>query len=243
MGHVRKNFSDAVKAQAFARDRATCCYSGRNLWAADFGAIFDFPVEWCDHFVPSAEGGSAELSNARSAHWEVNYDSGAGDRPLSLCVNGKLFKTAHVTALERVDVESRLKRMEKIDASDWYLNRAFINILWGVEWLCHNGRHRWVKGRSLQEPVKRMVHGDRYRARAALRFLKNWRSATRRAAVEAPELRGLYPVGATEDVRILWSSTACADEPQMLGLMSALEPFMRANWDESMPPLDVELML
>lgn len=243
MAHVRKNFPDAVKAQAFARDRATCCYSGRNLWVADFGAIFDFPVEWCDHFVPSSEGGSAELSNARSAHWEVNYDCGAGARPRTVCVNGKLNKTARMTARERADLDSRLTRMEQIDASDWYLNRAFINILWGVEWLCHNGAGRWVKGSSLQGPVNRAIHGDRYRSRSALRFLKDWRAATRRSPVASPELRGLYPKGATEDVRILWSSIACADEQQMLALLSSLEPFMRANWDESMPPLDVELSL
>ena len=67
MGTPRKNFSDAVRAAAYARDRATCCYSGKSLWIADFGADPHFAIDWAEHYEPAARGGHQAGTPAISA--------------------------------------------------------------------------------------------------------------------------------------------------------------------------------
>ncbi len=38
MARPRDEFTDRQKAEIFVRDRALCCFSGKSLWALDYGA-------------------------------------------------------------------------------------------------------------------------------------------------------------------------------------------------------------
>jgi len=59
MAHIRTEFSDRQKAEIFARDRATCCFSGANLWLLDAPLRPGFQMGWVDHIRPSSRGGKA----------------------------------------------------------------------------------------------------------------------------------------------------------------------------------------
>jgi hypothetical protein len=72
MAHKRKNFTDIQKAQIFVRDRATCCFSGANLWLLDSPLRPGIETDWVDHVLPSARGGGNDIDNGVCASRTYN---------------------------------------------------------------------------------------------------------------------------------------------------------------------------
>ena len=72
MAHKRIEFTEAQKALIYARDRATCAFSGLSLWLLDIGIRPNWDMDWVDHILPSASGGNASLDNGICASSTFN---------------------------------------------------------------------------------------------------------------------------------------------------------------------------
>ena len=78
------NFTDKQKAELFVLHKATCAYSGENLWMLDYGADPYHQIDWADHVVPVSKGGKSTIANGVCAGWLHNYnksDKSADDHP------------------------------------------------------------------------------------------------------------------------------------------------------------------
>lgn len=83
MGKEERLFSDKDRAIIFVRDRATCAFSGKNLWILDQG-IIHFDWDWVDHIKPYSKGGKTDSSNGMLASSKYNYITGANNKKLYL---------------------------------------------------------------------------------------------------------------------------------------------------------------
>jgi hypothetical protein len=219
VGAARKNFSDAVRAAAFARDRATCCYSGQCVWMADYRADPHAPIDWCEHYRPASRGGSADLENALTTVWNVNLLRGNSTRSPDI-----LFRAGRPTAaafgiLRTVPpaIFAHLRRMEVVRPSDWFFNRALWHVTLGTHWLLNRERgYRYSRDTG-------------YRARVALGMLTKWRREMEREGTDHPRVRGLAPTNPTRDQTLLWNAHAATDHAALKKVMHALLPCMRAN--------------
>lgn len=179
---ARTNFSDEQRAELFVLDRATCCYSGRSLWIADYGIDPGYAIDWADHIVPASRGGKSTVENGTAASWLYNYLRGNGRQRLPFFFRG-VPTTAHTIHVGVVDpvVAANLRRFRVLHVSDWYLNRA----MW----------HVWI-GMTFEfqrrEGLRRSRDYDYY-ARAALKSLTKWRRLMESGDVISLEQRGLMP--------------------------------------------------
>lgn len=152
MAHIRTEFSDKQKAQIFARDRATCCFSGANLWLLDAPLHPGFQMDWVDHIKPSSRGGLAELSNGVCASHTFNSKK----RNNSADTDYLFFEGKPSETYFRIFGElsggslQRLERLKKLSDFDWYFNRAIANILTGFDWRCQKQRYDIVYKRDDQ---------------------------------------------------------------------------------------------
>jgi hypothetical protein len=139
---TRKNFNDSDKAKIFVRDRATCCFSGANLWLLDAPVRVGWQSDWADHKIPISRGGKAD--------WEKNGVCASHTYNMKKRNNSAdtthLFENGHPTTLyydlfgsPPTHVTERLQRLSKLQESDWYFNRALtwifeaLNFKWWPE--------------------------------------------------------------------------------------------------------------
>jgi hypothetical protein len=131
MARTRTDFTDEQRAELFRLDRATCSYSGRNLWILDYGMDPSYEIDWADHIVPASKGGPSEIANGATASWFHNYLRGDAQSRLYLFHRGQ--PTAgflwHYGLLPDTTCRN-LKRFARLHTSDWFLNRG----LWHL-WL------------------------------------------------------------------------------------------------------------
>ena len=131
MAHVRREFTDNQKAIIFARDRATCCFSGANLWLLDSPLRPAVDSDWVDHVLPSARGGSNRIDNGVCASSTYN-----AKKRHNTADSFYLFREGIPTAgyyelfgtLSK-EQEARLKRLEALAVEDWFLNRSIVWVL------------------------------------------------------------------------------------------------------------------
>ncbi len=219
MGTARKNFSDAVRAAAYVRDLATCCYSGKTLWIADFGADPHFAIDWAEHDEPAARGGSGDLDNALTAAWNYNWMRGdSAKRPPVLFYNGRPTEEGFCLLGSVPDaVFAHLRRMASLRPSDWFFNRALWHVWLGTLWLLN------------QEDGYKESRDTAYRAHVALGMLAKWRRAAAREGTSHPEARGLVPRTPSPDQELLWAVHEQTDVTGLEEVMRKLLPHMRAN--------------
>lgn len=133
-----QNFSDADKARIFVRDRATCCFSGANLWLLDAPLRTGSQSDWADHKKPISHGGKAD--------WEKNGVCASHTFNMKKRNNSAdttyVFEKGHPTALYYYlygspvsQVTERLQRLSKLQESDWYFNRAITSIFEALEFI------------------------------------------------------------------------------------------------------------
>jgi hypothetical protein len=214
----RLEFSEETKSDAFARDKAMCCYTGKSLWMADYGMDPDASADWLDHLVPASKGGSNDIGNALTTSWLWNKWRGAGEQMPALFFAGVPTFAGEWALGEKVMVFfDGVQRMEKLDPSDWWLNRALWNTFIATqnELLRRSGTVR--------------KRGPDYWARAALRMLDEWRKRAARDGVKPPEKRKLQPTVKDRDVQLLWDVRRIETEAALLERINELAVWLEAH--------------
>lgn len=154
-----QNFSDTDKARIFIRDRATCCFSGSNLWLLDAPLRTGCQSDWADHKKPISRGGKAD--------WEKNGVCASHTFNMKKRNNSAdtayLFEKGHPTALcyylfgsPPSHVTERLQRLSKLQESDWYFNRALTWILEALDFICWKPDYKRTDGKWFDAAYKKL---------------------------------------------------------------------------------------
>ena len=214
------NFTDAQKAHLYVLHRATCVYSGRNLWIMDGGASPDFTIDWADHIKPVAKGGTSTLDNGVCASWDINMKKNDKiEVPDFLFFEGQpTSKYYEVNTTLPDAIAHDLKRLRCLHHSDWYFNRALFRILLGVNYL-HNG-------------VGTRTRDDRYYAAAAFKAISKWRKIVLKEKVASLEERGLAPAGPSRDQLLLLNVREAQSTDDIRCSMNELLPIYSVYWRE-----------
>lgn len=208
------NFSDQQRAEIYARDRATCGYTGDSLWIIDVGADPLYNVDWADHIHPVAGGGLSSLENGVCAGYGVNQEKAdqIGAHELLFLAGEPTSLALDSEAIEPDDYAEQLERFAALHSSDWYLNRVFFRILLGVQ--------------NVGTNYKRT---DRYYAKAAWTMLEKWRRIVRRSGVSSIEERGLVFEELDKDQELLLRVRDATSMEDVLGLIHQIHPIWHAN--------------
>jgi hypothetical protein len=140
MAHARQEFTDSQKAAIYARDRATCCFSGANLWLLDAPLRVGWQSDWVDHVSPKSRGGEATLANGACASHTYNMKKRNNSADTTY-----LFKGGQPTPLYHelfgvpdALVSNRLQRLSRLEDVDWYFNRT-------ITWILEALNDQWDK--------------------------------------------------------------------------------------------------
>jgi hypothetical protein len=138
MSKKNTSFTDSDKAKIYVRDRATCCFSGANLWLLDAPLRVGWQPDWADHRKPVSRGGKAdwEDNGACASHtYNMKKRNNSADTTY-------LFESGHPTALyyrlfgsPPAHVTERLQRLSNLHESDWYFNRAITWIFEALDFI------------------------------------------------------------------------------------------------------------
>jgi len=218
MAHKRTNFTEKQKAKIFARDRATCAFSGISVWLFDQGIRPNFDTDWADHIIPSAKGGTSELSNGVCASSFFNAkkkDNGSDNK--FFFINGQItetYITVYGVAPDRILAD--LKRRQSLVSSDWYLNRSIANTFYAFDWRCY-----------LEFYDKRYVRDDAYCYKTALRMHRDWNKDKETPSIENRNmLKADRPFGCVHLLEIQNIKT----KEQYIDWAETIWPIYRTNW-------------
>lgn len=204
----RVEFTDAQRAKIFVRDRATCCFSGANLWLLDAPLRPGFERDWVDHIKPAARGGKTEESNGVCASHTFNAKKRHNtadhaylfERGLPTWRYFSLFGTLPPAQVER------LTRLARLVEADWYFNRAVGLVLLSFDQRCRLARYE-----------ERPQRDDQYWVRAAYRKIAEFQQCPGDSTMEA---RGLVPT--PNDMQQAWLGLRQSASPQQFA--AALKP-------------------
>jgi len=214
----RTNFTDDQRAEIFVLDRATCSYSGRNLWIADYGIDPSYAIDWADHLQPSSRGGPSTVENGAAASWLVNYLRGNSQQRLLLFHRG--FPTTdnafHGGGIDQ-NVAANLIRFRRLHASDWFLNRA----MWHI-WIALVLQHQREAGLKYSRDYN-------YYAGAALKALNKWRRLVERDSITSLEKRRLVVREPAPDQLTLLQAREATSLSTITKLMKELYPIYKAS--------------
>lgn len=134
----RRNFSDKQRAIIYARDRATCAFSTKSLWALDYGIIPGWVVDWVDHVLPCSMGGSNDLENGVCASNFFNSKKRCNIDENNYFVREGALTQHYIDLFGRppVSLVNQLERLKNIEPADWYFNRAIVDLFVGFEVRC-----------------------------------------------------------------------------------------------------------
>lgn len=215
---TRTNFTDEQRAEIFVLDRATCSYSGRSLWIAEYGIDPGYAIDWADHIVPASRGGKSVVENGAAASWLYNYLRGSGQQRFVIFRRGlpTAGHTIHIGAIDPV-VAARLHRFRVLHLSDWFLNRAMWHVWIGIAFE-HERRQGLKRSRDYN-----------YYAAASLKCLTKWRRLVERDSVASLEQRRLVSSKAEADqLRLLEVRSATANRA-LVEMMKDLFPSYEAT--------------
>lgn len=215
----RTEFTDKQKAEIFVRDHATCAFSGLSLWVLDYGASPTFEMDWVDHVKPAMSGGKSTVENGICASYFFNQkkkDNGSDNQ--FFYRDGwptQTFFDVYEEIPERI--AQNLRRLEALETSDWFFNRALNHLLIAVDWL-------YEKARGVR--YKRDV---RYYAKAALKKLQFWRDTATRPEPDSFFERGLVQPPLSPDQELMLTLTDVTDIEGFSRLAKKLLPFYRVH--------------
>ena len=185
---ARTEFTSEQRAEIFVLDRATCSYSGRSLWIADYGVDPAYHIDWADHIVPASRGGKSVIENGATASYLYNYLRGNGRKRLALYHRGlpTFLHAKHIGVIDP-NVAAQLHRFRTLHLSDWFLNRAMWHVWIGLNYI-YNRQNGFKRSRDYN-----------YDAKASLNCLTKWRRLVEKDSVESIEQRGLGPTNPEAD--------------------------------------------
>lgn len=230
MATIRKEFTDIQKAYFFARDRATCCFSGANLWLLDAPLRPGCQRDWADHVRPSARGGGSEEGNGVCASHTFNAKKRHNSADTAY-----LFEEGQPTQLYfdifgplSEEQAERLARLAQLEPADWFFNRAMGLILHAFDYRI--GRD-WYDQRPSRD--------DKYWLRAALRKLTEYQHYRE---LKTLEFRGI--IRKPDDFQQSWLELrTISTERELLKIVEPLYRTYRTNalswakyfWDAETP--------
>jgi len=219
---IRTNFTDSQKAEIFARDRATCCFSGKSLWILDYQLTPLYDIDWVDHVIPCSRGGRSEIDNGVCA--SSFFNSKKRDNSAD---NVYFFEEGKPTAnyfyfygALSEQLISQLKRFSVLDVSDWWFNRSLFNVILGLRYLAEKQRFSLTPKRS-----------DEYWFRAGWKRLKTFRSLVSISALPSIEERGLALIPEDPSTRQLLAFMDKHSEKEFLEHAYAIYPQFCLNYD------------
>ncbi len=204
---MRLEFSDAQKAEIFARDRGVCAFSGKSLWVLDYGVSPTYDIDWVDHILPAARGGDNSIENGICASYFYNVKKRDNSND-----NKFMFRNGRPTShffyfYETVpsDIADHLSRFAHAQPSDWYFNRALFRFMLGVA--------------SIRARERGKIHkrGEYYYATSALKILKQWKRLSKESL--PMEDRGLIPSTCTEDQTALLNLSQLQNQDEIVDHM------------------------
>ena len=216
MAKIRKEFTDIQKAYFFARDRATCCFSGANLWLLDAPLRPGYQRDWADHVRPSARGGGSEEGNGVCASHTFNAKKRHNSADTAY-----LFEEGQPTQLYfdifgplSEEQAERLARLAQLEPADWFFNRAMGLILHAFDYRI--GRD-WYDQRPSRD--------DKYWLRAALRKLTEYQHYRE---LKTLEFRGI--IRKPDDFQQSWLELrTISTERELLKIVEPLYRTYRTN--------------
>lgn len=193
MAHKRKEFSEIQKASIYARDRATCAFSGISLWILDNGIRPNWEMDWVDHVRPSAAGGDASLGNGVCASNTFNAKKrdNTSDNVMFF-EEGKISESyIRVFGLPPQSVLDQLNRLKYLEPADWFFNRCIGNVFVGLDWRC-----------DLEFKGVRYKRDDMYWFKAGWKRLQVFQRKRPQKTIESRGLvRSPFPFGAANLLR------------------------------------------
>lgn len=210
MATKRRGFTDEQKARIFSRDRATCCFSGANLWLLDAPLRPGYQRDWVDHIRPLARGGMSIETNGVCASHAFN-----SKKRHNTADSNYLFRDGIPTLYQFAifgtlspSQEQRLDRLKTLQAADWHFNRAIGLALLGFDYR--------IGQSGCDEIPKR---DDSYWFRAAFKQI----TAFQKAEGTSLEDRGIIIEPSTVQKQWLALRTASS----LISLVEAISPLFR----------------
>jgi hypothetical protein len=216
MATIRKEFTDIQKATFFARDRATCCFSGANLWLLDAPLRPGYQRDWADHVRPSARGGASDEENGVYASHTFNAKKRHNSADTAYLFERGLPTSLYFETFGPLSsVQSqRLSRLSKLIPADWFFNRSIGLVLHAFDYRV--GRD-WYDERPSRD--------DKYWLRAALRKLANFQSLREVGSLDS---RGI--IHQPDDFQQAWLELRnISTERELLKITEPLFQTYRAN--------------
>ena len=139
----RTDFTPAQRAAIFARDRATCCFSGANLWLLDAPLRPGYQIDWADHVKPSARGGESVVENGVCASHTFNAKKRHNSADTCYLFEWGLPTRVYFDIFGPMSANqtARLRRLGNLLPADWFFNRALGSILIGFDYRCRLERY------------------------------------------------------------------------------------------------------
>lgn len=217
----RENFTDLQKAQIYANDLATCAFSGKSLWLLDSGVAGTYMIDWADHIIPLAKGGTSTLENGVCSSWLYNYNKGTNVGANIYLFSAGLPTSDYLLIHDVVpeELHKQWQRFSTIHYSDWYFNRAIWRLCLGLCWL-HDSKFSSAADRKRDSP---------YQAKASFNAIKLWQRMTRLEELPSLEARSLVPQPMFDDHKQLLRIREATSYQFILDLMQQLLPFHSAN--------------
>jgi hypothetical protein len=176
---ARKDFTPAQRAEIYVRDRATCCFSGANLWLLDSHLRPGYETDWADHVKPSARGGSSDQSNGVCASHTFNAKKRHNTADNAYLFERGLPTWRYFSIFGPLSIEqaNRLNRLANLAIPDWYFNRAVALVLLGFDYRCRSDLYQEYPRRD-----------DKYWFRAAYRKLTEHQHSNQTPTLEERQL-------------------------------------------------------
>jgi len=214
-GAVGMALTNKLRSEVFARDKAICAFSGLSLWHLDYGASTHNESDWADHIRPASRGGRDSVDNlvcASSFYNSKKRNNGADNA--YLFHNGRPtshFYWSHgsLTARQVEDMRSHAA----IAATDWYINRAWRNLLTGLE-------AEYLGIARQRTPA--------YWRKAALGRLLEWKAC---GGISDFDKRGLIRYPDAPDVQIMLALADASSTRGLLAIYRAAQPYFFTNSD------------
>ncbi|BDS05267.1 hypothetical protein NT6N_03070 [Oceaniferula spumae] len=219
MRRARTEFTDLQKAKIFVRDRATCCFSGVNLWLLDSPLRPGVQTDWVDHVRPSARGGRSSVDNGVCASHTYNAKKRHNSADTFFLFEEGQPTSGYFELFGRLPIEqeSRLLRLSGLAIEDWFLNRSLSRVFEGFYDRCYRDRYG--------SDNKRDFH---YWYRAAYRKLTKYQ----RLAASRPTLEDRGIITRPSPLAGQWLRLRTASsEPAFLTVIGEIYPAYKRNFE------------